>query len=187
MKKIFTALFAVLIVAAATVTLAACGGDDDNDQPTTYKSGVLTFYYGTTADEVDIADISFVINGTAITTQKSDFQELSDSEISSETKSKGITKFYKKEIPVSSLPSTITVAATVKAKEDALTAEKYNIGYFIQASFKPSGSSTTVIEKTNGVVNTVKADKVASGFEVYNKYGSKTYTIQTTGKIASAN
>ena len=187
MKKIFTALFAVLIVAAATVTLAACGGDDDNDQPTTYKSGVLTFYYGTTADEVDIADISFVINGTAITTQKSDFQELSDSEISASIKSKGFTKFYKKEIPVSSLPSTVKIEATVKAKDIILTAEKYNVGQFMQLSFKPSGSTKSFMEDNGGTLNTVKAAGVSSAFNLYNKYGSKTYTIQTTGKIASAN
>ncbi len=145
MKRFFYALFSAMLVLIGTVVTVSCG-DDDSEEVQTQK-GTAVVYIGTTDDILGISDISYEVKpegGQTIsrTLRAADFSE--NNELYTQRKAlknSVVKKFYKIEIPISSLPYTFSAKATFGMNNTTLTAEKYDCGFYFAASYEPEGST----------------------------------------------
>ncbi len=188
MKRFFYALFSVMLVLTGAVVAVSCG-DDDGEEVQTQK-GTVVVYIGTTDDMLGFSNISCEVkpeSGQTIsrTLKATDFSE--NSELYSQRvalKGSPVKKFYKLEIPASSLPYKFTTKATFDFNNTELTAEKYDIGFYFAASFLPEGSSLENFGKettlsTKGIVKTV----IPEALQLYSKKCTYTFQINKNGVV----
>ncbi len=188
MKRFFYALFSAMLVLAGAFVAVSCG-DDDGEEVQTQK-GTVVVYIGTTDDMLGFTNISCEVNpegGQTIsrTLKATDFSE--NNELYNQRtalKGSAVKKFYKLEIPVSSLPYTFSAKATFDYNNAALTAERYDVGYYFAASYLSEGSTLVNFGKEN-IISTegITKNKVTEELQYFSNICSYTFRINKNGVV----